>query len=159
MSSKVSFAKSTLLSLSADMNNPESFDEPLPAVGIFWFDTKERTLFGVCKQEVTPKAIEVAAEKGLPFINCPKLHHNVWQKEYFRAVAENKKSPFLADYEYIPRGRVSWNINRFIVLVGKWAEDCEDELTQHLKNEFSLPSFEFVYDEHWNIGHTFFDNF
>ena len=28
-----------------------------------------------------------------------------------------------------------------------------DELTTLIEEEFSLPYFEFVYDEHWDIGH------
>ena len=28
-----------------------------------------------------------------------------------------------------------------------------DELTTLVEEEFSLPYFEFVYDEHWDLGH------
>ena len=41
----------------------------------------------------------------------------------------------------------------FIVLVGKWAEPVQEQLTELLEQEFSLPYFEFVYDEHWDLGH------
>ena len=51
------------------------------------------------------------------------------------------------------RGRVAWNVNKFIVLVGKWAEPIQNELTELLEQEFSLPYFEFVYDYHWDLGH------
>ena len=50
-------------------------------------------------------------------------------------------------------GRVLWSIDKFIVLVGKWAEPIQEELTELLEKEFSLPYFEFVYDEHWDLGH------
>ena len=43
--------------------------------------------------------------------------------------------------------------SKFIVLVGHWAEPLLDELTALVEEEFSLPYFEFVYDEHWDIGH------
>ena len=33
------------------------------------------------------------------------------------------------------------------------AEPILDELTELLEQEFSLPYFEFVYDEHWDLGH------
>lgn len=46
----------------------------------------------------------------------------------------------------IPRGRVAWNINKFIVLVGKWAEPIQDELASLIEKEFSLPYFELVYE-------------
>ena len=48
---------------------------------------------------------------------------------------------------------MAWNINKFIVLVGKWAEPIQNELTELLEQEFSLPYFEFVYDYHWDLGH------
>lgn len=50
-------------------------------------------------------------------------------------------------------GRVAWNIDKFIVLVGHWAEPILDELTELIEQEFSLPYFEFVYDSHWDLGH------
>ena len=49
-------------------------------------------------------------------------------------------------------GLVAWNIDKFIVLVGHWAEPVLDELTELLEQEFSLPYFEFVYDSHWDHG-------
>lgn len=53
----------------------------------------------------------------------------------------------------IPRGCVAWNIDKFIVIVGHWADPIQDELTELLEQEFSLPYFEFVYDEHLDLGH------
>jgi hypothetical protein len=44
-------------------------------------------------------------------------------------------------------GRVAWTIDKFIVLVGKWAEPIQEQLTELLEQEFSLPNFEFVYAE------------
>ena len=51
------------------MNTISYFDEPLPAVGIFWYDPEAQDLFGVYKKELTPRMIEDAAEKGLP-LSC-----------------------------------------------------------------------------------------
>ncbi|MCR4665206.1 MAG: hypothetical protein K5660_07555, partial [Paludibacteraceae bacterium] len=53
----------------AIMADMKSFDEPMPAVGIFWYDTEEHDFFGVYKKELTPKMVEEAADKGLPYIN------------------------------------------------------------------------------------------
>ena len=58
------------------------FDEQMPCVGIFWYDPADKILFGVRKQELTPKMVEEFADKGLPFINTPELHHEVWAKEH-----------------------------------------------------------------------------
>lgn len=72
------------------MDAMRALDEPMPQVGIFWFDPIDHTFFGVRKQELTPKQVEEAADNGLPFINYPHLHRQVWAKEYFRAQAIGK---------------------------------------------------------------------
>ena len=100
----------------AQMADMKAFDEQMPSVGIFWYDTQEHTLFGVCKKELTPREVEEAADNGVPFINYPKLHRQVWAKEYFRAQAQHKDTKFKGDYTQVPH-------------------------------------FEFVYDEHWDLGH------
>lgn len=37
--------------------------------------------------------------------------------------------------------------------MGRWAEPIQAELSELLEQEFSIPYFEFVYDEHWDLGH------
>lgn len=111
-----------------------------PSVGIFWYDFDSHSLFGVRKQEVTPAQMEAAACDGLPFIIYPETNEDVWRKERFPG-----------DYARTPRGRVSWVVNRFVVLVGSWARPIEDELTALLQAEFSLPALELVIDEHWDV--------
>ena len=117
----------------AQMEDMRSFDEQMPSVGIFWYDPEDHTLFGVRKKELTPQMVEEARAKGVEFIEYSQLNDN--------------------DYTQVPRGRVAWTIDKFIVLVGKWAEPIQEELTELLETEFSLPYFEFVYDEHWDLGH------
>ena len=143
----------------AQMADMKSFDEQMPSVGIFWYDIEEKNLFGVYKSEITPKMVEEAAEKGLPFINYPKLHRQIWAKEFFRAQAKHEETKFKGDYTQVPRGKVAWNIDKFIVLVGHWAVPIIDELTELIENEFSLPYFELVYDEHWDLGHGWSGDF
>ena len=137
----------------AQMEDMRQFDEQMPCIGIFRYDPADKSFFGVCKQELTPKMVEDAANKGLPFLNYPKLHRQIWAKEYFRAQAKHEDTKFKGDYSQMPRGRVAWNINKFIVLVGHWADSILDELTELIEKEFSLPYFEYVYDEHWDIGY------
>ena len=132
----------------AMMADMKSLDEDMPSVGIFWYDTEEHDFFGVYKRELTPKMIEDAADKGLPFINYPKLHRQVWKEQYFRALSQHKPTRFTGDYTMIPRGRVAWSIDKFVVFVGKWAEGKEEELTKLIEKYFALPFFEFIYDEH-----------
>ena len=90
----------------------KAFDEQMPCIGIFWYDPEEHCFFGVHKKEITPKMVEDAAEKGVPFINYPKLHRQIWAKEYFRAQATHEPTKFQGDYTQVPRGRVAWNIDK-----------------------------------------------
>lgn len=113
----------------AQMADMKSFDELMPCVGIFWYDPQDRTLFGVRKKELTPLMVEEAAGKGVFVI------------DYGESKAD----------EYA--GRIVWRKDKFIVLVGQWAEPIQEELTALLEDEFSLPYFEFVYDYHWDLGH------
>lgn len=119
----------------AQMNDMRSFDEQMPCVGIFWYDPANHSFFGVRKKEITPQMVEEAAGKGSPFISYPDV-----------------QGELSADDSRLA-GRVVWSIDKFIVLVGKWAEPIQEELTELLEKEFSLPYFEFVYDEHWDLGH------
>ena len=141
------------------MADMKQYDEEMPSIGIFWYDIQEKSFFGVCKSELTPKMVEDAADKGLPFINYPELHRQIWAEEYFRAQAKHEDTKFKGDYTQIPRGRISWNINKFIVLVGQWAKDIEDDLTSLIEEHFHLPYFEFIYDEHWDLGHAWSGDF
>ena len=117
------------------MDDMRSFDEQMPCVGIFWYDPADHSFFGVRKKEITPRIVEEAAEKGRPFISYPEM-----------------QGEFGADGTRLA-GRVVWSVDKFLVLVGKWAEPIQEELTEFLEKDFSLPYFEFVYDEHWDLGH------
>lgn len=143
----------------AQMKDMKAFDEEMPSIGIFWYDATDCSFFGVGKKPLTPKMVEEAAEKGLPFINYPTLHRQVWAKEYFRAQAKHLDTKFKGDYTQVPRGRVAWNIDKFIVLVGHWAEPIQEELSALIEEHFHLPYFEFVYDEHWDLGHGWSGDF
>lgn len=89
------------------MEAMRALDEPMPQVGIFWYDLQDKDFFGVRKQELTPKQVEEVADKGLPFINYPHLHRQVWTKEYFHAQATGEPTKFKGDYTQVPRGRVA----------------------------------------------------
>lgn len=140
------------------MDAMRSFDEPMPQVGIFWYGLEDKTFFGVCKHEFTPRQVEEAADQGLPFVNYPHLHRQIWAREFFRAQATHEPTKFKGDYTQIPRGRVAWIINKFIVFVGQWAKPIETELSAMIEKEFALPYFELDYDEHWDFGHGWSGN-
>lgn len=119
---------------------PRSKSQKNPSVGIFWHDFERQALFGVQKEELLPSRMEAAARDMMPFIVYPELNRDVWDREHFPG-----------DYDRTPRGRVSWIINKFIVLVGNWARPVQEELIALLKQEFSLPSLDLVFDKHWDI--------
>ena len=116
----------------AQMADMKSFDEQMPSVGIFWYDQEEHNLFGVYKKEITPRDVEDAIGKGMPIISFGK----------------ELKSNSLGY-----GGCVVWNTDKFEIRAGHWANPILDELTEMVEKEFSLPYFEFVYDEHWDLGH------
>ena len=120
------------------MADMKAFDEEMPSIGIFWYDPKDHSLFGVGKKELTPQMVEESRAKGVDVIEYPLSTLN-FQLSTISA--------------QVPRGRVAWNIDKFIVLVGRWAEPIQDELTQLIEDTFHLPYFEFVYDNHWDLGH------
>lgn len=137
----------------AMMEDMRQFDEQMPCVGIFWYDPADKALFGVRKSELTPKMVEDAANDGVPYINYSHLHRQVWAKEFFRARAKHEDTKFVGDYTQVPSGRVTWAVDKFVVFVGQWAKPLEEELTELVEKEFSLPYFEFIYDYHWDLGH------
>ena len=114
----------------AMMADMKSFDEPMPAVGIFWYDPEEHDFFGVYKKELTPKMVEEAKASGITVINIEQPAH---------------RHPM--------SGRVSWAVDHFVVFVGQWAKDIEDELTALLEKYFALPFFEFRYVKMCNELH------
>lgn len=128
------------------MDAMRALDEPMPQVGIFWFDPNDHTFFGVRKQELTPKQVEEFAAKGIRTIDIKTITSDEVESISTRPLRESGERVLLL-------GRVAWNINKFIVFVGQWAKPIEAELTQMIEQEFSLPYFEFVYDIHWDLGH------
>ena len=130
-------------------------DSGKPQVGIFWYDPKVQSLFGIEKTD---------ADKSV-FVNgkatVGKLHKTYWQKQHHRAVRENNRdSVFFREHNYtmIPRGRIFLDeqTNKYQVYVGHWVEELPD-ITQFrylIEHEFNLPEdFDFVIDVHWDLGH------
>ena len=134
-------------------------DDGKPKLGIFWYDPKSNSLFGVEKGNA-----ELYSDQG-KISTYPKLHKSFWQKMHLRAIAQNDiESIFYNEYDYtqIPRGRVFLDNGIFYVNVGDWingyinGEKCidKDKLRQLIVDEFNLPE-DFIYrqDVHWDIGH------
>ena len=119
----------TVKERTAQMNDMRSFDEHMPCVGIFWYDSADRSFFGVRKKEINPQMVEAAAEKGSPFISYPEM-----------------EGELCVDGSRLG-GRVVWSIDQFKVLVGIWAEPIQEELTEMLEKEFSLPYFALLFPD------------
>lgn len=136
------------------------FDDGKPQVGIFWLDYVHNTLFGVEKDDAE-KYIE---ERGVGTLH--KLHRTYWQKQHHRAIAKNDTTSIFykeKNYTLIPRGRVFVRSDGSIyVAVGSWINGDingknvinQQKVREIIADEFNLPDdFEFMIDEHWNIGH------
>lgn len=119
-----------------------------PKVGIFWYNFIKKELFDVLMKDASD--IEINNGKGT--IN--KLHKDYWAKNYHRAKAQNKKvSIYYEDYTQIPRGRIFIVNGEFKVYVGHWVIGIEDIVRDLIQFTFDIPKFDFVIDEHWDIGH------
>lgn len=136
------------------------FDDGKPQVGIFWVDYVHNTLFGVQKDDAE-KYIE---QHGVGTLH--KLHRTYWQKQHHRAVAKADSSSIFyveQNYTLIPRGRVFVRPDGSVyVTVGHWINGeingqrvvNQQAIREAIADEFNLPDdFEFVIDEHWDIGH------
>lgn len=136
------------------------FDDGKPQVGIFWLDYSHNTLFGVQKDD----AEKYVEERGIGTLH--KLHKTYWQKQHHRAVAKNDTNSIFyieTNYTLIPRGRVFVRPDGSVyVAVGHWINGeingqkviNQQKVREAIADEFNLPdNFEFVIDEHWDIGH------
>ena len=133
------------------------YDDETPKVGIFWYDIKNKVLFGVEKDD---------AEKYIEDTGVGTLHRTYWSKKHHRAIAKGETSSIFYkenNYTNIPRGRVFVNSDgTLFVAVGSWIEGkihnevvLDPEFVRELIiDEFNLPDdVEFKVDEHWNIGY------
>lgn len=138
----------------------EFFDDGKPQVGIFWYDYKHNSLFGVMKDD----AEKYIREKGYGTIS--KLHKTYWKKHHFRAVSQKDTSSIFyneTNYTLIPRGRIFVKDDgTLFVMVGEWINGYinnqkvinNEKLRELLIDEFNLPEdFKFKIDYHWDIGH------
>jgi len=120
-----------------------------PEVGIFWYNEKEDTLFGVNKGFADELQFNLNGLKTLKI-----LHKQWWQKEKNKRLSKGKALDiFGADYTQIPRGRIfQYKDGTFQLMCGSWITDHIKEL---IKEEFNLQKvpFEVKIDEHWEIGH------
>lgn len=126
------------------------FDSEKPQLGIFWFNPEKWFLFGVSKMD----ADQCLAENHHTY---PKLHKTFWQKQHFRAKAKNDtESIYYGEHNYtlIPRGRIFFVKDIYIVKVGDWFNNLDPErFAELIQDEFNLPDdFQFEIDEHWNLG-------
>ena len=129
----------------------EFFESEKPQLGIFWFNPVKWFLFGVSKMD----AEECLAQNHTTY---PKLHKTYWQKQHFRALANNDTdSIYFQEHNYtmIPRGRIFYDSGNYTVKVGEWINDLDlERFSQLIQDEFNLPdNFQFEIDYHWNLGH------
>ena len=128
-------------------------DQDNGKVGIFWYDVRYKTLFGVIA--VDKDSFE-KPNVGGGLISCRELHAKVWAKGFNKQKYKyNGKGPFVGDYKDTPRGRVFFNphTDTFEIKVGSWINDHRDAIDEII-SEFDLYNckFEIIIDSHWDIG-------
>ncbi|MDR0551343.1 MAG: hypothetical protein LBG72_04925 [Spirochaetaceae bacterium] len=124
--------------------------EEEPKLGIFWYDDKEKRLFGVTKQEACD--INFSGSQNLKTVRS--LHKTWWnrQRQLLLQGKINDKV-YYRDYTLVPRGMIFQDRQgKFFVMCGSW---MNDEILSLVKNEFFLDNVELevVIDEHWELGH------
>jgi hypothetical protein len=131
--------------------NLESQDNP--KVGIFWYNVRTKSLFGVIAVD---KDSFSKPNVGGGLISCKELHKNIWKKEFNKQKFKNNGvGPFIGDYKDTPRGRIFYNPNnnQYIINVGSWIKEhteCIDEIIEEFNLENENYSVEIA--EHWEIG-------
>lgn len=125
----------------------------VPQLGIFWFDEDYESLFEVHTKAFDPDRVV----NGL--LLYTKTHEFWWEKA--RSASCNRSSSLHSKcFNEVPRGRVTFDDDRFIVNIGSWYEPYKDILRALIVEEFAIPAdFEFVVDESLELGHGFEGSF
>jgi hypothetical protein len=120
-----------------------------PKVGIFWYDGKTDSLFGVTKSFAEELQYNL---NGLKTVRI--LHKQWWQREKNKCLSKGAGiGIFNADYTQIPRGRIfQYKDGNFQLMCGSW---INEHIIDLVKEEFDLKNvpLEVKIDEHWEIGH------
>lgn len=125
----------------------------VPKIGIFWFDEDSESLFEVHTRAFDPDRVV----NGL--LLYTKTHEFWWEKA--RSASCNRSSSLHSKcFNEVPRGRVTFDDDCFIVNIGSWYEPYKDILRALIVEEFAIPAdFEFVVDESLELGHGFEGSF
>ena len=142
-----------MMHISDIIDDMRSFNnQNTPSVGFFWYDSKNNVLFGVQSIDVNEIPFDTNGMKTIR-----KTHKTYWQKELHRPLKDPR---IKGDYTLTPRGRVYQSKdNAFKVYVGNWINEYQNEVAKLIKEEFDIDEFEFVIDEHWDIGNGWSGDF
>ena len=137
--------------LDAMSQNLETQDNP--KVGIFWYNTIKKELFGVVAVD---KDSFSKPNVGGGLISCKELHKDIWKKNFNRQKFKNNGvGPFVGDYKDTPRGRIFYNPknDQYTIMVGSWINDCKECIALVIE-EFNLEQTNFVVKTgfHWELG-------
>jgi hypothetical protein len=134
----------------------DNFDsQNSPEVGIFWYDEKTDSLFGVNKSFAEELQFN---SNGLKTVRI--LHKQWWQREKNKRLSKGEiLGIFCVDYTQIPKGRIfQYKDGIFRLMCGSWITDHIEKL---IKEEFCLQSvlYKRIIDEHWEIGHGWSEDY
>lgn len=137
------------------MKNDMSIQDDI-MVGSFWYDVNNNELFGIDQVPASSRAYYDSKQFGSKVRTGPILHQTRWKKE----AVKRKDKRFFGDYTKVPRGRVfDYEDIGPVVFTGSWIEQYP-QAKQLVIDEFDLPdNTVFYYDEHWDLGHGWSDEF
>ena len=128
-----------------------------PKVGMFWYNPERNRLVGIRSVFARDLAFNPKGRKTVR-----DLHHTAWDEVREDALANGStdKIWYEEDYTQVPRGRVfqmevpGSDTEYFEILIGKWIHEYPDAVKLILK-AFNLEKseYEFIYSQHWDIGH------
>ena len=124
-----------------------------PKVGIFWYSPIYKC-FGVDYSYYDEAPFMPNSFFPQKANMSRRIHQNYWQILKHRNKLPREYA-MISDYTQVPRGRVfGLEDGTFRVMHGEWLNDYPTA-KQDIIDEFELPSenTEFVYSDHWDIGH------
>lgn len=109
-----------------------------PKVGIFWYDSARKQLFGTVSRII----LEYIRANATGWVSCSETHEAVLQEFLERQARHGDiEGPLYFFNEDYPKGRVFYQMDEdhFVVAVGKWIEDYP-EAKDLILEEFDLPA-------------------
>lgn len=148
------FSKSELEGAMAYMEANRGRDGE-PKVGIFWYDPRQKELFGV-RSHLASDYAKANSRSEFGGVSCSEMHEDVWKHEFHRQKYKNGGvGPYVGAYEDTPRGRIFYSPDQdtYTIAVGSWIHQHPEAIAM-IEKEFNLAgtNHQVKTAYHWDIG-------